>query len=210
MNKIKEYQTLIIDKLEQLKSYNKFISYLKNYWFNHNRYDYNYSDVISNYYKNKNLIDRMYLTNNIVESLHSKINLYLPKHKSTKYNFINTLENIIFNDSFKIENLKRFDFKTKALMLLIEKENLNTDIKWINYKTFIYYIKSVKDSINNNIVFKEINDYKDDHKNITYINYKYKGIKNLTNTCYMNSILQVLFHIKQFRDAIINIKLRKK
>ena len=36
----------------------------------------------------------MYLTNNIVESLHSKINLYLPKHKSTKYNLIKALEKL--------------------------------------------------------------------------------------------------------------------
>ena len=57
----------------------------------------------------------------MVESIHSKINLYLPKHKSTKYNLIKALENIIFNDSMKIANLERYDYKTKALLDLIEK-----------------------------------------------------------------------------------------
>jgi len=40
----------------------------------------------------------MYLTNNIVKSIHSKINYNLPKHKTTVYDFIKALENIILYD----------------------------------------------------------------------------------------------------------------
>ena len=82
----------------------------------------------------------MYLTNNIVESLHSKLNFYLPKHKTNKYNFIYAIQNIIFNDSIKLSNICRFDYKTKALILLIEKEKLNDACKWIKYDNFIDYI----------------------------------------------------------------------
>ena len=77
------------------------ISYLKKSWFKKNRKDFNYSDIINNYYNNKNILDKMYLTNNIMESIHSKLNFYLPKHKTTIYYFINTLESIILNVKLK-------------------------------------------------------------------------------------------------------------
>ena len=86
----------------------------------------------------------MYLTNNIIESIHSKINNYLQKHKTTVYNFIKALENIIFNDSIKYNNLHRTDYKTKSLILLIEKENLNKELRWIKYDIFQKYYKEIK------------------------------------------------------------------
>lgn len=40
-----------------------------------------------------------------------------------------------------------------------------------------------------------------------YGNKRYPGLKNMGNTCYMNSVLQQLYHIAPFRKAIINIDL---
>ena len=61
----------------------------------------------------------MYLTNNSVEFIHCKIDLYLSKHKTNEYSFINALQNIIFNDSININNLARYDYKTKTLLIII-------------------------------------------------------------------------------------------
>ena len=57
----------------------------------------------------------MYMTNNIVESYHSRINYYLPKHKYNKHNFIKCIENIIYNDMIKNNDVIRHEYKTKGI-----------------------------------------------------------------------------------------------
>ena len=53
------------------------------------KYLYNYYKLFENVNEdNKNLLEHMFLTNNIEESLHSKINYYIPK-KKINYNFFN-------------------------------------------------------------------------------------------------------------------------
>ena len=47
------------------------------------------------FYNKENILNKIYLTNNILESIHSKINTFLPKHKTNTYNFINSIKNII-------------------------------------------------------------------------------------------------------------------
>ena len=73
INNIKKKKQFIIENLEKYKKYNEFIKYLNSYWFNKPDEEYNYFKIIAKYYKNKNLLDKMYLTNNIVKSIHSKI-----------------------------------------------------------------------------------------------------------------------------------------
>ena len=140
---IEKLKLIILNKLDEHRKYDKFISYLKRTWFKKGRKDFNYSKVIKEYYNNIKIIDKMYLTNNIIESLHSKINSYLPKHKTTVYNFIKSLENVIFNDTIKNNSVKRYDFKTRSLLILIDKENLNNNVHWVDYEVFIKYLNAI-------------------------------------------------------------------
>ena len=58
---------IILDKLDNFKKYGKFISYLQRTWFKKSRKDFNYSKIINDYYNSNKNIDKMYLTNNIIE-----------------------------------------------------------------------------------------------------------------------------------------------
>ena len=59
-------------------------------------------------------------------------------------------------DSIKIDNYKRYDHISKSLILLIERENLNNDFKWISYETFNKYLKI---TINDNNIINNIDNY---------------------------------------------------
>ena len=80
---------------------------------------------------------------NILESLHSKISNNLSGSYPSKYNFIKCMKIIPINDIIKHDNYKRYDFITKLILLLIEKENLNKYYKWFDYETFRKYLKFI-------------------------------------------------------------------
>lgn len=63
----------------------------------------------------------------MVESIHGQLNSYLPKHNTNAFNFINSINNLFLNDSIDNSSIIRYDFITKSLLLLIEKENLNIE-----------------------------------------------------------------------------------
>ena len=167
IQKVEEYKKFLIEHIKKYKKFKTFIDYLNDNWFNRNVKYYNYSTIIQNYYNKNELLNKLYLTNNIVESIHSKLNYNLPKHKTTKLDFIKSIENILLNDLIKKEEIIRNDFKTKTYLILIKKEKLNDTFKWIEYKKFNNYLREVKkltnfgniDSIN-----KLIEQY-DNHKN---------------------------------------------
>ena len=154
----------------------------------------------------------MFLTNIIIESLHSKINYYLPKRKTTVYNFIKSLENVIFNDTIKNNNIKRYDFKTRSLLILINKENLNNNIHWIDYEVFIKYLNAIKLNNNSNDTLYnlvETYDIEDRSNNSIIIFNNRKGLNNLGYTCYINSIIQILFSIKELGNFILDLQFTK-
>ena len=109
----------------------------------YNNNNYNYSCFIKKYFNNKKALDKLYVTNNIIESLHSKLNYYLPRHVANQYNFINVIKNILINDSIINTSIIRKDIKTKTLLYIIDKEKLNTNFKWIEEKTFKLYLKKI-------------------------------------------------------------------
>ena len=137
---------------------------------------------------------------------------------------------IIVNDTIKMDNYKRYDHISKSLILLIDRENLNKDFKWISYETFNKYLKLTindYDTTNNienyiklielesdfgllnkhennnaNKSVKDNNNFDNSKKNsIT----KDIGLLNLGFTCYLNAILQVLYHINLFKDSILRL-----
>ena len=50
---------------------------------------------------------KIYLTNNIVETIHGKLNYYLPKHITNPFNFINSINNVLLNDTSDNKTIKR-------------------------------------------------------------------------------------------------------
>jgi hypothetical protein len=70
-------------------------------------------------------MNKLYLTNDIVESIHGKLNYYLPKKITDQHSFLKSLNSIFLNDVINNYTIKRNDYITQSIILLIEKENLN-------------------------------------------------------------------------------------
>ena len=143
-NKLNGYIKFIYNKLEKDNEAKKLIPYLKKNWYDKNPDLYNYSSILK--YKRDNeginkYLERLYITNNISESLHGKISFYLPKHSATALNFIDAIKKVLLDDKIKIENIKRYDIKTRAIILIIDELNLNNEFKWIEGKVFKEYEK---------------------------------------------------------------------
>ena len=79
---------------------------------------------------------KIYITNNIVESINSKINFYLPKKVTSNIDFVKSLTNLIVKSKFNNNEGKRKDFITRSIIVIINKFNLNTNPKWINCEEF--------------------------------------------------------------------------
>ena len=91
------------------------------------------------------------------ESLHNKLDLYIPNKKITNYNFITSLKNIIENYQTLKENILRHDYVTKALIYYSKTAKINEYTR-IDYQSF----KSIEHKIimdeNANIDIDNINN----------------------------------------------------
>ena len=82
IGKIKDFQKIILDKLDTYQNLSRFIKYLKSYLFKLSPNIYNYSEYPIFWKRKWNIfLDKLYTTNNICESLNSKFAFYLPKKK---------------------------------------------------------------------------------------------------------------------------------
>ena len=99
LENIKEFQNIIIKKLESYEKITGFINYLKKYTFKMDPNVYNYSQLIEHFKienEENKFLDKLYTSSNICESLNSKLSLYLPKKFIDNYNFVSLLiQNII-------------------------------------------------------------------------------------------------------------------
>ena len=76
------------------------------------------------------VISHFYFTNNIAESLHNKLSLYLPNKKVTNSNFILSIGNVILNYEIEKEKIIRKDYVTKSLLEIATNTNKNK-YEWI-------------------------------------------------------------------------------
>ena len=74
---------------------------------------------------------RFYFTNNVAESIHQKLDYYLPKRKTTPLDFIKSVRNCFINFDIKNTEMERFDIKTRTIISIINGEKLNEKFKWI-------------------------------------------------------------------------------
>lgn len=139
---------------------NKFIKYLKNFIFKLDPSIYNYSKLIEYFQKDNSnkYLDMLNTTNNICESINSKLNFYLPKKATNNSSFIKSISKVLLNEEFKGIYKVRKDYKIHSLIKLIEDLNFNDNIAWIDYALFFKYLKSIiniynKDSSEKDIIY---------------------------------------------------------
>jgi hypothetical protein len=67
------------------------------------------------------------------------LNFYLPKRVSNPDIFIKSITKYLLNEDFKENKIKRCDYITKAILLMIKDLNLNANLKWIPYVDIAKY-----------------------------------------------------------------------
>ena len=135
-----------------------------------------------NYEKNKELID--YLFNNIIMSGCNEVS---SDEDSPK-------EPIIVTSSFCIKNASNL-----FILLLFNDGNVSKDI----YNNYIQKLTSLHKLCywkGNNLSDWKLY-YKENQKNTSFV-----GLKNLGCTCYINSLIQTLYHLPQFRECLLNFE----
>ena len=98
-----------------------------------------------------------FLTNNVCEALHSKINYFIPKRATTAKDFTTSLKKLFIYNLIKGQDIIRKDFKSKAIILLIKDFDLNNQCKWLDAKYFYDYEKKVIMENNKNLNDIDIN-----------------------------------------------------
>ena len=78
-------------------------------------------------------LDKVYITNNICEIIHSNISKYIGENKISKNTFRDTLNYILSEYSIKSKNNIRKDYVSRTIIYLIEKYELNENPKFLEY-----------------------------------------------------------------------------
>ena len=160
--KIKNFQDIIKNNIKKYKKLNKFQNYLENYLFKLNTNTYNYENIIKEKYEegNSKPLEKLYLTNNICESINSKINLYLPKKVTSNVDFVECLTKIFINNKFDNKDIIRHDYISRPLIKIIKDKDLNENLQWIKYDEFIrvqkYIINGMEDDLEEDDINKLI------------------------------------------------------
>ena len=137
---ITTYSKFLEENLNELKE-KQLYQYLYKNWISKKPELDNYYDIfrINN---PSNTMPFFFATNNIAESLHSKLKLYLPYKRTSNINFIISMRNIINNSEIKKNDLIRKDYVTKTLISYANNIN-NKKYKWLEYNRFIELEKEI-------------------------------------------------------------------
>ena len=110
---------------------------------------YNYYEFINikNDMINIRCSEKIYLTNNICESINSKINYYLPKKLTSNVDFVNCINKLFINSKFNDSDIIRHDYVTKSLIKIIIDNKLDEHLKWVSYKDYMEIHKAFKKQI---------------------------------------------------------------
>ena len=193
---IKYYKDIIIKKLSGNDNYKPFLNYLKNYFFKLNETIYNYEKIIYNekgeIIDDNKFLNKLYLTNNIAESINSKLNYYLPKRATNNKDFVESILKICINNNIKKTNIIRHDYITRAMLLIIKELRLNENPKWISYEDYYNFLKIIiktnyHDNNNANCedtLIKIINELESSefNNNIEFFNYTNENLNSNSNS----------------------------
>ena len=119
---INKFADILKLNLNSKEKYKELYEYINEYYIKKNPKLFNFSFIID-YSKNnnkENYLKKLYLTNNIEESIHSKIDFYLQKTSTSNNTLINTIEQIFINNQFKKEDIIRYDYVTQTLIAMID------------------------------------------------------------------------------------------
>ena len=139
--KLNDYINYFKEKIFIDNNESRLIKYFENNWYKKYKSLFNYSFLINNIlkiknaYKNNNYnkksevelisiiksLEKVYTTNNICENIHSKLTGYISNKKITKNNFRDAICSILNNYSMRINTVKRSDYITKILILIVQK-----------------------------------------------------------------------------------------
>ena len=194
------------------KNYSLYSNFIKNYFIKNKKDffkkgDYNYS-----------IIPDDCRSNSFLENYNKYLKQRLGKKRIINwFNFISfikeeskrSLDKLSINDNFNINyKLKKMKFKNK----FYNDKNPTDDI--IDLSDDI--TSNIKNDNNEkiDIISKENNIYQDNKINIEPNNEliinkdsnKFVGISNIKFNCYMNSALQILFHLDKFITNLLNIE----
>ena len=155
------------------------MKYFEKYWLHKKPEIFNYSSLINdiikckNYYVNNNgnknsennllsklnSINKLFLTNNICESIHGKISNHLPNSSITKKYFKDTISYILKHYSMKNRETIRKDYISRSLIIIIEKYNLNKVSKFIDFSIFKKEIEKTIAFMTNKVNLNSVNEF---------------------------------------------------
>ena len=125
------------------------------------------------------------------------------------YQCIKNNENSLFSnidiDRFKINSKYTSDNINDLFLLLtvIDFNNKEKHQKKSTEEKIDYYLFKLNDIYKSNYwISDNISSWRLNHKDKIKTN-KYTGLKNFGNTCYMNTLIQILFNIGLFRDSLM-------
>ena len=174
---INSYSKFLKTKLKEENEINLY-NYIEKNWLKKYPGYFNYYELFENI-NLQNGIEHFYATNNIAESLHSKLGLYLPYKKVNNNNFIISIRNVLLNYETKNESIIRKDYVTKSLILYV-KTIKKGKYEWLKYEQIVELEKKIINGENNKVHINVINELIKSINNID-LNNKNDSINNFNS-----------------------------